>query len=58
MNNGKEKNVGIEPLGDPQIENKYKVNYFFAENSKININEILKNSFLLSLKAEGKNSVR
>ena len=33
----------------------YKVNYFFAENSKININEIFKNSFLLSLKAEGKN---
>lgn len=55
MNNGKEKNVGVAPLGDPQTENKYKVNYFFAENSKININEILKNSFLLSLKAEGKN---
>ena len=54
MNNGKEKNVGVSSLGDPQTENKYKVNYFFAENSKININEILKNSFLLSLKAEGK----
>ena len=55
MNNGKEKNVGVALQGDPQIENKYKVNYFFTEDSKININEILKNSFLLSLKAEGKN---
>lgn len=54
MNNGKEKNVGVAPLGDPETENKYKVNYFFDENSKININEILKKSFLLSLKAEGK----
>lgn len=48
MNNGKEKNK-------ENIKEEYKVNYFFAENSKININEIFKNSFLLSLKAEGKN---
>lgn len=48
MNNGKEK---IKE----NTKEEYKVNYFFAENSKININEILKNSFLLSLKAEGKN---
>ena len=48
MNNGKEKNK-------ENTKEEYKVNYFFAENSKININEILKNSFLLSLKAEGKN---
>ena len=54
MNNGKEKNVGVDASVDPQTENKYKVNYFFAEDSKININEILKKSFLLSLKAEGK----
>lgn len=32
----------------------YIVNYFFDENSKTNINEILKKSFLLSLKAERK----
>ena len=50
MNNGKEKNVGVAPLGDSQTKNNYKVNYFFAKNSKININEILKKSFLLSLK--------
>ena len=48
MNNGKEKNK-------ENTKEEYKVNYFFAENSKININEIFKNSFLLSLKAEGKN---
>ena len=48
MNNGKEKNK-------ENTKEEYKVNYFFAENSKTNINEILKNSFLLSLKAEGKN---
>ena len=54
MKNCKEKNVGVAPLGTPQTENKYKVNYFFAKDSKININEILKKSFLLSLKAEGK----
>ena len=48
MNNGKEKNK-------ENTKEEYKVNYIFSENSKININEILKNSFLLSLKAEGKN---
>ena len=47
MNNGKEKNK------ENTIE-EYKVNYFFDENSKININEIIKKSFLMSLKAEGK----
>ena len=47
MNNGKEKNK-------ENTKQEYKVNYFFDENSKININEILKKSFLLSLKAEGK----
>lgn len=47
MNNGK-KNI-------ENTKEEYKVNCFFAENSEININEILKNSFLLSLKAEGKN---
>lgn len=47
MNNGKEKNK-------ENTKEEYKVNYFFAEDSKININEILKKSFLLSLKAEGK----
>ena len=47
MNNGEEKNT-------ENTKEKYKVNYFFNENSKININEILKKSFLLSLKAEGK----
>lgn len=47
MNNGKEKNK-------ENTKEEYKVNYFFAEDSKININEILKNSFLLSLKAEEK----
>ena len=47
MNNGKEK---IKE----NTKEEYKVNYIFAENSKININKILKNSFLLSLKAEGK----
>lgn len=52
MNNGKEKNVGVALQVDPQIENKYKVNYFFTEDSKININEILKKSFLLSLNKE------
>lgn len=55
MNNGKEKNVGVAPLDDSQTKNNYKVNYFFAKNSKININEILKKSFLLSLNAERKN---
>ena len=48
MNNGKEKTK-------ENTKEKYQVKYFFAENSKTNINEILKNSFLLSLKAEGKN---
>lgn len=48
MNNGKENNK-------ENTKEEYKVNYFFAENSKININEILKKSFLLFLKAEGKN---
>ena len=48
MNNGKENNK-------ENTKEEYKVKYFFAENSKININEIFKNSFLLSLKAEGKN---
>ena len=48
MNNGKEKNK-------ENTKEEYKVNYFFDENSKININEILKNSFLLSLEAEEKN---
>ena len=48
MNNGKEKNK-------ENTKGEYKVNYFFAEDSKININKILKKSFLLSLKAEGKN---
>lgn len=47
MNNGKEKNKG-------NTKEEYKVNYFFAENSKININEILKKTFLSSLKAKGK----
>ena len=47
MKNGKEKNK-------ENTKEEYKVNYFFDENSKININEILKKSFLLSLKAEGK----
>lgn len=47
MNNGKEKNK-------ENTKEEYKVNYFFAEDSKININEILKNSFLLSLNADGK----
>ena len=47
MNNGKEKNK-------ENTKEEYKVNYFFAEDSKININEILKKSFLLSLKAERK----
>lgn len=47
MNNGKEKNK-------ENTKEEYKVNYFFAEDSKININEIFKKSFLLSLKAEGK----
>ena len=50
MNNGKEKNKENNSTSE-----EYKVNYFFAEDSKININEILKNSFLLSLKAEEKN---
>ena len=48
MNNGKEKNK-------ENTKEEYKVNYFFAEDSKININEIFKKSFLLSLKAEEKN---
>ena len=48
MNNGKEK---IKE----NTKEEYKVNYIFAEDSKININEILKKSFLLYLKAEGKN---
>ena len=48
MNNGKEKNK-------ENTKEEYKVNYFFAEYSKININEIFKKSFLLSLKAEEKN---
>ena len=48
MNKGKEKNK-------ENTKEEYKVSYFFDENSKININEILKKSFLLSLKAEEKN---
>ena len=32
----------------------YKVKYIFDKNSKINLNEILKKSFLLSLSAERK----
>ena len=47
MNNGKEKNK-------ENTKEEYKVNYFFDENSKTNINEIIKKSFLMSLKAEGK----
>lgn len=47
MNNGKEKNK-------ENTKEEYKVNYFFTEDSKININEILKKSFLLSLNAERK----
>ena len=35
MNNGKEKNK-------ENTKEEYKVNYFFDENSKININEIIK----------------
>ncbi|MBO4815781.1 MAG: hypothetical protein J5507_02365 [Clostridia bacterium] len=45
MNNGKEKK---------NTKEEYKVNYFFDKNSKINLNEILKKSFLLSLNAERK----
>ncbi|MCI8392901.1 MAG: hypothetical protein HFJ23_03515 [Clostridia bacterium] len=44
MNNGKKENTKEE----------YKVNYIFDKNSKTNINEILKKSFILSLKAKGK----
>ena len=47
MNNGKEKNK-------ENTKDEYKVNYFFDENSKTNINEILKKSFLLSLDSERK----
>ena len=47
MNNGKEKNK-------ENTKEENKENYFFDENSKININEIIKKSFLMSLKAEGK----
>lgn len=32
----------------------YKVNYFFNDNAKTNINEIFKKSFMLILKAENK----
>ena len=45
MNNGKEKKNTNE---------EYKVNYFFNKDSKINLNEILKKSFLLSLNSERK----
>ena len=44
MNNGKKETTKEE----------YKVNYIFDKNSKTNVNEILKKSFILSLKAEGK----
>jgi len=47
MNNGKKEIKG-------NTKEEYKVNYFFDKNSKTNLNEILKKSFLLSLKAEGK----
>ena len=47
MENGKKKNK-------ENTNEEYKVNYFFDENSKTNINEILKKSFLLSLNAERK----
>lgn len=47
MENGKEKTK-------KDTKEKYIVNYFFDENSKTSINEILKKSFLLSLKAERK----
>lgn len=44
MNNGKKETTKEE----------YKVNYIFDKNSKTNVNEILKKSFILSLKAKGK----
>lgn len=44
MNNGKKETTKEE----------YKVNYIFDKNSKTNINEILKKSFIVSLKAEGR----
>ena len=47
MNNGKEKNK-------ENTKEEYKVNYFFDKDSKTNINEILKKSFLLSLDSERK----
>ena len=47
MNTGKEKNK-------KSTKDEYKVNYFFNENAKTNLNEILKKSFLFSLKDEMK----
>ena len=47
MENGKKKNK-------ENTKEEYKVNYFFDKDSKTNINEILKKSFLLSLNAERK----
>lgn len=47
MENGKENK-------NKKTKEEYKVNYFFDENSKINLNEILKKSFLLSLNAKEK----
>ena len=35
-------------------KDEYKVNYFFDENAKTNLNEILKKSFLLSLNSQRK----
>lgn len=47
MNNGKEKKK-------ENTKEEYKVNYFFNEDSKTNLNEILKKSFLMYLNAERK----
>ena len=47
MDNGKEKKK-------ENTKEEYKVNYFFNENAKTNLNEIFKRSFLLSLYADGK----
>ena len=47
MNNGKEKKK-------EKTKEEYKVNYFFNENSKTNLNEIFKRSFLLSEIADEK----
>jgi len=53
MSKGK-KDVGVVALDDPQKDNKYKVIYHFNNSEKINLNKILKKSFLLSLDAERK----